>query len=216
VPVVRSFVIVDLAGFSAATEAHGDEMAADLAGRLVALTRRSLGPGDELVKSLGDAVLCACIDGQSAVALLSSLFVAADDEVDFPLLRAGAHAGTATLRDGDWFGTGVNVASRVVGLAAGGQIIVTDAVASAARDLGFEVVELGSFELRNIPGELVLFELEVGGDRHGSAVDPVCQMRVSRDRAAGHLRHGGVEYVFFSLICAASFAADPGAFVPNG
>ncbi|HZJ27962.1 MAG TPA: YHS domain-containing protein [Acidimicrobiia bacterium] len=59
--VERTFVIVDLAGFSAATEAHGDETAADLATQLTGLATEALGPRDQLVKSLGDAVLCACV-----------------------------------------------------------------------------------------------------------------------------------------------------------
>ena len=55
-------MIADLSGFSAAVEAHGDETAADLAATLSESASRSLGDGDRLVKSMGDAVLVACAD----------------------------------------------------------------------------------------------------------------------------------------------------------
>ena len=44
-------------------------------------------------------------------------------------------------RDGDYFGREVNLASRVVARARGGEVLVTDSVVDAVRDsehLGFE------------------------------------------------------------------------------
>ena len=51
----RTFAFVDLAGFTALTEAHGDEHAADLVERFTGMARAALGPDDRLVKSIGDA-----------------------------------------------------------------------------------------------------------------------------------------------------------------
>lgn len=52
----RTFAMVDLAGFTSLTEAHGDEQAANAAEILARLSRDSLAIGDELVKCIGDAV----------------------------------------------------------------------------------------------------------------------------------------------------------------
>lgn len=49
----RTFVMIDLAGFAALTEAHGDDYAADFAD----LARANLGPEGHFVKALADAVL---------------------------------------------------------------------------------------------------------------------------------------------------------------
>jgi len=57
--VERSFVFADLAGFTAAVDVHGDDAAVELAEALEGAASRALGPGDELVKSMGDAVLVA-------------------------------------------------------------------------------------------------------------------------------------------------------------
>ena len=69
--VERTFSFVDLAGFTALTEAHGDLDAADLLGRFIGLARASLSAGDELVKSIGDAVMLASPGPAAAAAALA-------------------------------------------------------------------------------------------------------------------------------------------------
>ena len=56
---------VDLAGFTALTEAHGDVLAADIAERLVSVTNSVTAVGDRLVKDIGDAVLLTSTDAAS-------------------------------------------------------------------------------------------------------------------------------------------------------
>lgn len=136
----RTFVIVDLVGFTAATHVHGDATAADLAEQLVALSEAALGDRDILVKSIGDAVLCACVDPDSGVRFLEGLFDAADEMVGLPLLRGGAAHGSAVERGGDYFGETVNMAERLADLAGGGEVLVTGVVAAAARDRSMDAV----------------------------------------------------------------------------
>ena len=50
-----------------------------------------------------------------------------------PEPRVGIHWGTSLYRDGDYFGREVNLASRVVARARGGEVLVTDAVVEAVR-----------------------------------------------------------------------------------
>ena len=208
-----TFLFADLAGFTAATEAHGDEAAVNLAVRLEKIATASLGPGDRLVKSIGDEVMCASPDPLAAVELAARLLEAAGVEADFPLLRCGAHNGPAQRRDDDYFGSAVNTAARVADAAAPGQFLGTRAVADAARSSGIDVVDLGSYPLRNITREIELFEIGVGPRRSGEAIDPVCQMAVSRVDAVELLRHDGVEYWFCSIDCSRLFTAEPDPYV---
>lgn len=214
----RTFAFVDLAGFTALTEAMGDEEAVGLLGRFVELTQSALGDGDELVKSIGDAVMLASPGPEAGLSLLHRLFTGCHDQHDFPVVRAGLHHGAAIRGDGDWFGASVNLAARVAGQAHGGQLLVTSAVAEAARRRGFRTVELGEFELRNIAEPVELWEVHLGIADEAAGVDPVCRMRVMRDRAAGRLRHEDTDYWFCSLDCAGQFAADPGRYAgrPEG
>src|SRR5436309_2110591 len=102
-----------MAGFTALTEKHGDEDAADLATRFAALTRGVLRDGERLVKTIGDAVLVTAPNGASGVALVERLFTRVAEEPRFPSLRAGLHHGEAVERDDDVFGAAVNLAARV-------------------------------------------------------------------------------------------------------
>ena len=53
----RTFAFVDLAGFTALTEAHGDEEAVATLSRFRAMTSRALDGRGVLVKTIGDAVM---------------------------------------------------------------------------------------------------------------------------------------------------------------
>jgi adenylate cyclase len=54
--------------------------------------------------------------------------------VERPEPRIGVHVGTTLYRDGDYFGRDVNLTSRVVARARGGEVLVTDSVVDAVRD----------------------------------------------------------------------------------
>lgn len=69
----RTFSFVDLAGFTALTEAHGDLDAVELLDRFTGLVRASLSADDELVKSIGDAVMLASPE-PGAAAMLAGLW----------------------------------------------------------------------------------------------------------------------------------------------
>ncbi len=50
-------------------------------------------------------------------------------------VRVGGNHGSAVERSGDYFGTTINVAARVSGLAGGGELLVTGQTAALAPDL---------------------------------------------------------------------------------
>lgn len=204
-----TFAMVDLAGFTALTEAHGDDEAADLAVTFTRLATMRLAPGDRLVKPIGDAVLLASPSPTAGLTLVQALLADCAKLPNFPVARAGLHHGPAVEREGDLFGAAVNLTARVAGQAAGGQVLATNAVAEVARERGMPVRSAGSFRLRNLPERYELFELDLYGDRSTGTVDPVCRMRVDPATAAGMLRHGGQQFWFCSIACASTFAAAP-------
>ena len=207
--VIATFGFVDLAGFTALTEAHGDAEAVAMLERFEAETRASLGDSGRLVKTIGDAVMLAFEEPTAAVTAVVSLFAALRG-TDLPVARGGLHHGAAVERNGDYFGAAVNLAARIAGQAHGEQVVVTSVVAAAARAAGVSVAELGCFDLRNIAEPVELFQLPMDSDPAGTtAIDPVCRMQVSHASAAGRLRHRDRDHWFCSLRCASIFAADP-------
>jgi adenylate cyclase len=80
---------------------------------------------------------------------------------DLPRLSAGIAAGLAVNRAGDCFGSPVNVASRVTGLALPGTVVVTDSArqSSGATDhLAWE--SAGVQSLGGVAGQVELFRVQ--------------------------------------------------------
>ncbi len=204
-----TFGFVDLAGFTALTEEHGDFDAADMATRFAELAHAALGQGDRLIKTLGDAVLVTSPTPGGALDLTERLLSSAVAERTLPALRAGLHHGAAIERDGDVFGAAVNLAARVAAEAYAGEVIVTAAVATAARERGLPVVDIGPVALKNVSDAAVLSSVGFMVGAIESAIDPVCQAIVDRRAAAGQLRFEQAVYWFCSLTCAAAFASNP-------
>jgi adenylate cyclase len=148
---LATFLFADIAGFTAFTERHGDERAADLAERFREDTERLLPDGAELVKSVGDAVMVRVPTAGRAVRTgldIATRALGADGD---PGIRVGMHHGTAVERGGDYFGAGVNVAARVAAVAGPGEVLVTAPVAEAAGILPGVTLEVrGARRLRNV------------------------------------------------------------------
>jgi adenylate cyclase len=211
-----TFLFADIAGYTALTEAHGDEDAAELArGFCSAVAGMASAEGGELIKTIGDAVMVRHPHPARAV----GLGLRAAGEVlaghGFPTVRVGMHHGPALRSEGDWFGSTVNLAARVAALAAGGEVLITGAVRDAAGELeGVRLESRGEQRLRNVPTPVPVFAaMPEGVEPAHRHVDPVCHMVVAEGREVGIVRHGGTDYRFCSLGCIRLFAADPGAYV---
>jgi adenylate cyclase len=75
-----------------------------------------------------------------------------------PRPRVGIHHGYAVYRDGDYFGTEVNLVHRIVNRALGGEVLVTDRVAEAVGANQFLRLEaLGEVSLKGFPLPTPLF-----------------------------------------------------------
>jgi class 3 adenylate cyclase/YHS domain-containing protein len=206
-----TFAFVDLAGFTAVTEAHGDREAVAILQMFRARVEDLLEDGDELVKTIGDAVMLRFPTPDRAVTALRALLqqeIATPDAVLLP--RAGAHHGCAVAVEGDYYGAAVNLASRVAGCARPGELLVTTEVAFAAQRLGAVVSSLGTPDLRNVSEAVAVWEVEVVARSQDVAVDPVCQMRVATsDPNAIALDWQGRRHHFCALGCVARFATSP-------
>ena len=207
-----TFLFADIAGFTALTEAHGDEQAVVLVEEFAVAVRRELPPvRGEYVKSVGDALMLRVPDPADAIRLGLTITHDLLRGHEAPAVRVGLNHGSAVERGGDYFGSTVNVAARVSALAGGGEVLVTGHTAALAPDLeGVFYESRGRQELRNVSEPVEIFAA-FPIDRHVDelAIDPVCQMAVDPQRAVGRLVHNQTPYFFCSLTCAAAFAQHP-------
>lgn len=158
---------------------------------------------------IGDAVLLASTTPTAGVDLVANLLRTSAQLAGFPVIRAGLHHGPTVERNGDLFGTAVNLTARIAGHAAAGQTLATAEVADAARGRALPVRSIGPIEMRNLNSPSELFDVDMGLSSPDGAVDPVCRMWVAHQAGVGHLGHGGQHYCFCSQECAAAFASDP-------
>ncbi len=206
--VERAFVFADLSGYTALTEAHGDEDAAAVSGRFAGLARIATEGSGELVKTIGDAVMLALHDAASAIRTACMLRDLAHREHRFPGLRIGMHYGTAVEQNGDYFGSTVNLAARVAAHAKVGQVLCTESVvASSANLIGVEYRLVGDVPFKNVAMPVRVFELLLP-DAGAAAIDPVCRMRVD-DANAFTIEVDGRRVVFCSEGCSRLFADAP-------
>jgi adenylate cyclase len=146
---------IDLTGFTRYTEEEGDIEALDVVENFVANVEATLPREATIVKTIGDEVMVVSPDPASltewAVGFLSRF-------PQRPQPRVGIHYGDAVYRDGDYFGSQVNLAHRVVNRALAGEVLVTDAVCEAIVDrepLRFEPI--GEVTLKGFPAPTELF-----------------------------------------------------------
>lgn len=215
---LHTFLFADLAGFTALTEAHGDEHAADLVAEFCSRVRALLPEHDaEEVKAIGDALMLRTGDATSGVRLARRLVDEVGGRHGFPGIRVGVHTGPAVERERDWFGATVNVASRVADLADADEVLITratfDAVGDSAPEL--RLTPRGSHRLRNLREPVEVFAAASASTAAAAverAIDPVCRMAV--DTRAPHPSHqlGRRTYWFCSDACADAFRRDPGQY----
>lgn len=212
-----TFVFADIAGFTALTEMHGDEEAAEVVARFCDAVQAELpGSGGTHVKTIGDALMLRVPDPGSAVLL--GLRIAHDvmHGHGAPAVRVGLHHGPAIERDADYFGAAVNLAARVSAAATGGEVLLTAQTAEMAPDLDGVLYESrGCQTLRNVrdPVEMVAAVRQGHTTEHRLAIDPVCRMAVDPGHAAGRLVVDDTTFFFCSLTCAGAFARHPERFV---
>jgi len=208
-----AFVIADLVGYTALTEAHGGAAAARTVARYAELASKALTQGARLTERVGDQVLIVADDACNAVSTALRLRDAVDREPLFLGVRIGIDSGPAVVEAGRYFGSSLNIAARVAAHARGGQILCTVHIASAIRVVpDVRCVPLGAVRFKNVPEPVELFEV-VSTTHSGAVVDPVCHMHVEAATAPACLPFDDTTYYFCSFQCAEVFARHPRAYV---
>ncbi|HSD77802.1 MAG TPA: adenylate/guanylate cyclase domain-containing protein [Solirubrobacteraceae bacterium] len=216
-PPAATFLFADIAGFTALTEAHGDEEAASLVAEFCDAVKAELpASGGTHLKTIGDALMLRVPEPGPAVQLGLRITHELMRGHGAPAVRVGLHHGAAVERDGDYFGAAVNLAARVSAVATGGEVLLTGHTAALAPDLdGVFYEPRGRQALRNVREPVELFAaVRQGEPAHGPlAIDPVCRMAVDPEHCAGRLTLDGTAYFFCTITCAGEFARHPERFV---
>jgi adenylate cyclase len=213
-----AFLIADLAGYTALTEAHGGVEAARIIERFVALADRALRSGVDVLERVGDALVLTATEPLELVRTAIAIGAAVAREPMFPGVRIGMHMGPVVLKGGHYYGSALNLTARIAAHARPGQILGSGTIAALCT--GSDAVRcraLGPVHFKNVPGAVDVFEVQADerSTRTDPDVDPVCQMHVGSTEPAARIPYEGRTYVFCSVECASAFAAAPDAYLPE-
>jgi adenylate cyclase len=153
-----TIAFADLVGFTRLGEVVAPEDLERLAHRLTDLAREVAVPPVRYIKSIGDEVMLVSADVAALVRAVLEMVEATELDDGFPRLRAGLSTGMAVSRAGDWYGSPVNLASRVTGVARPGTILVSEATREAIGEIGDFVFSFaGARTLKDIKDDVNLF-----------------------------------------------------------
>ena len=155
-----TFLFTDVEGSTKLWAADKDAMSASLLVHDAILRGAIESHGGYVFTTAGDSFASAFARASDAVrAAAESQRSLMDAAWPGPVLRVrmGLHLGEAEERGGDYFGPVVNTAARVEAAGHGGQVLITDAVRTAATTS--EVTDLGMRTLRDVAEPLRLFQL---------------------------------------------------------
>jgi adenylate cyclase len=156
---------LDITGYTRLTEERGDEVAAELAGRLARLVQRtSAQHGGKPVKWLGDGVMFHFREPGRCVLAALEMVVGAT-EADLPPAHVGIHTGPVLFQEGDYFGRTVNVAARIADYARQGEVVVSQEVVDASSGTGVTFTAIGPVELKGLSTALQLHVAQPGAGR---------------------------------------------------
>ena len=155
-------LFADLVGFTKLGEMLPPEELRRVAGRLEELASEAAQQSVRVVKTIGDAVMLVGPQAAPVVTTALELVDQAGEAGDeFPALRAGLAAGSALQRGGDWYGSPVNTASRVTGIARPGSVLATVDVRDATPD-EFDWSAAGRKRLKGVKDPVALYRARRG------------------------------------------------------
>ncbi len=161
-----TFLFTDLEGSTRLWEQFPDAMKAAL-GRHDAILRDAIEAArGTVVKTTGDgmmAVFAGAIDAATASLEAQRGLIAESWGETGPLrVRMGIHCGQAERRDGDYFGTTVNRAARIMAAGHGGQVLLSASAGALATERlpgGAGLRDLGEHHLRDLGRPEHLYQL---------------------------------------------------------
>jgi adenylate cyclase len=157
-----AIAFTDLVGFTEFTAVSGDAAALALLSLQERLVKHEMARRGRIVKNLGDGLMLWFEHPRDAVRTglaLQERFEEHSNTGELPLwVRVGVHFGHPARRGRDLVGHDVNVAARIVELAAPGEVLVSQAAVQNVGELpGVTFEEVGPTLMKGIPKPIALY-----------------------------------------------------------
>jgi class 3 adenylate cyclase/YHS domain-containing protein len=181
-----AILMADLSGYTALTETHGSSTAADLIDKYLAIIKSSLVGDSHLHERTGDEVMIVSASVDDLVSTALMIIKNTSEENNFLQVHGGLHYGKILKRNNSYFGSTINITSRIVSKANPGTFWCSSEFINAlANKPAYTFLPKGNHRLKNISEEIGMFELE---NKISASFDddPVCRMLVKKNAIKHH------------------------------
>ncbi len=160
----RAIMFTDMVGSTEMTAQLGDTMAVELLKAHDAIIRRCLERhGGSEVKHLGDGIMASFDDVPASVACAMRIqdeLMSYNNSGATPIrVRIGIHAGEPVAESDDLFGSAVQMASRICGIAEAEAVLVSREVRDACTGIDLQFESSGTETLKGFSEPVELFSL---------------------------------------------------------
>ncbi len=178
----RAFAFIDLCGFTAFTERHGDERAVLVLAELrTALREVAARRGVRVVKWLGDGAMLSSTMPDALAALVVEVDHRMTTAIPSLAVRAGMDNGPVIMFEGDdYIGRPVNIAARLCDVAKPHEILATVVVARTV-PRWLLASALPGVNVRGIDGTVEVCNLGRHPAGVGDQTDPVCGLTMAQE-----------------------------------
>jgi class 3 adenylate cyclase len=182
-----AILIADLSGYTALTETHGPATAADMIDKFLGIVENCLVGDCTLHQRVGDEVLIVSPSPDNLLTTAVMLIQKCAVEHHFLQLHGGLHYGELLKRNDHFFGSPLNLTSRIAAKASKGSFWCTREFRDQLKNPSeFTFLSKGKYHFKNVTGEIEVFELQVGNTITFD-IDPVCRMVIQkRENAIPH------------------------------
>jgi class 3 adenylate cyclase len=199
-----AILMADLSGYSALTETHGAASAADLIDKYLEIVQGCLVGDSHLKERTGDEVMIVSPSPDHLLCTAAMIIKHTSTEENFLMVHGGLHYGKVLKRRDSYFGSTINLASRIAAKATPGTFWCSgDFLEALTHKSAFTLEPKGKHRFKNINEEKEIVEL-VNPKATPFIIDPVCRMLIL-DKAAAIQHPENPEILFCSHGCLQTF-----------
>ena len=181
-----AILIADLSGYTALTETHGATTAADVIDKYLEIVHESLVGESQLHQRVGDEVMIVSTSPDHLMSTAVMLIQNCSKEHLFLQVHGGLHYGKMLKRNDHYFGSPLNLTSRIAANANKGTFWCSEGFVNAlSKGSSFTLCSKGKHSFKNVSEETEVFELVIEHPDF-SHIDPVCRMLIRKETAILH------------------------------
>ena len=182
-----AILIADLSGYTALTETHGPVTAADMVETFLTIVDNCLVGDTILHQRVGDEVMIISSSPDQLISTAVMLIQNCFKEHLFLQLHGGLHYGKVLKRNNHYFGSPINLTSRIANKANAGTFWCSSEFINALSNPGmFTFHSKEKHNFKNISEEIGVSELVIENAKV-FYIDPICRMlMLEKDNAISH------------------------------